>query len=850
MDYRLDVKKKSSANFSQADLFPDSIVSFDLDFFDSNNIDKIKVPVSINISLPMTDNNISIIDYDPQSTTYTTVPDSAFDFRLYLNNSEVLSGNLYIESYSFNNTVPTIEIRLADKLQSIFSDAKAITLDDMYSDYDSLVSFSNFRGNYGGTIGTSPTMGSIAFPYLDMCNDIQKFDYAARQFLQFGFDKNRVGFIPAFQVSDFVKRFFDEAGVGLTSRFLDQGTVTPITGVNASDMYIALETKLEASSSTRTRGFTVVEGSYEFYKNVYTKGLEPTVSTAREKDDYPDSSLGWNYNSSISSNPVDTDYGLDFKHNLPNSYDNIDRAYFGSHMSYTAKPFIPTTPRTISSYIGFDIPLIRLSNNNFAVVNDIDKANSDAVFNIVATLWEDGNPSQTFRMCNTDGTIKDIDISNCFIEPYQGGSSTVQTSLNGFEVSVNYGGQTDWYNVDISVANTNLENNIRMTAGTIGNFIWEQKEHEIKAGSTYATSISLEMVSGSLDIEYVSAWQKHPTNPYAVIDSTASKTIDDADIAKGIYRASTGAVGELFNLLTVTGNHNPYFDDDDVNVIWGLESSDVSPYNVVKQILSRFNLSVVYDQNSDEVVVDRLPDIRSVNTTQSLDGYFDDANEMRVEIINELAKSIEIATTKKSLFYDLYGYGLQDINEAGSEELRFSLESRFYNGSLCGNETSIVIPDGFSEYEIGFTLNEFTAYNDIDIVFGYLDTPQFNTNIRRGKFTDTGDIKTLTYDVPFGHVFPRFVKTKTNRILLNHFDESGNTTSLYTFFTNNDNILYFNKPRLTFTALLDSDYAFDIKNNYSAVTIPQINSNEIIIKRVNGEIYDQGVYAEIQAIIL
>ena len=85
---------------------------------------------------------------------------------------------------------------------------------------------------------------------------------------------------------------------------------------------------------------------------------------------------------------------------------------------------------------------------------------------------------------------------------------------------------------------------------------------------------------------------------------------------------------------------------------------------------------------------------------------------------------------------------------------------------------------------------------------------------------------------------------------LYHFDENGDTTDLYDFFVNNDNILYYDKPKVIFTGLINQEYAFDIKDSYSKVFISYVNSNGIIIKSVSGQLFEKGIYGEVEGIIL
>ena len=137
MDYKLKVKKKADTTFSEVDLFPDTIIDFDLDFYNVDNIDKIKVPISVALTLPLTDSNASSIDYDPRENILTTIPTNPFDFELLMNGSIVLKGNLYVESYEFNNNTPVINIRLVDRIQELFALAKEKSFSQLYDDTDS-----------------------------------------------------------------------------------------------------------------------------------------------------------------------------------------------------------------------------------------------------------------------------------------------------------------------------------------------------------------------------------------------------------------------------------------------------------------------------------------------------------------------------------------------------------------------------------------------------------------------------------------------------------------------------------------------------------------------------------------
>ena len=839
MDFRLKVKKKADTTYSVIDLFPNTTIDFSLDFYNVDNIDQLRVPTSVSLSLPLTDNNVSVIDYDPRGTVYTTTPTNAFDFDLEMNGSSVLIGNLYVESYEFNNTIPVLNIRLVDKIQEIFASSKKKTMSDLYSDTSSLTSFDQFLGSEQGTIGTSPTMNDLMFPYVDFCNDVEKFQYASRQFIQFGFDKDRTGFVPALKVKSFVERFFTEAGSSVTSRFFELGNYTTgITGSNPDDLYMLIPTSLKAGSRTRTRGFNLIEGPYEYFVNEFTADADRSITNALESGTSHVQTYGWNYNSVASTNPADTGFALVEKNPLPNDGLNIDRAYVGSHMSYTARP--SAVSRTITARKGYELSMVKTGAGEYSMVWDIFESTSTAVLGINAVIWKDGSPFERFRMCNADGSIKELAVSDCNVDDMR--TSTV--AYYGV-----YQGQAGGIDQVATTMQGGFQNTMYFNDLDVGDFIWEQKKIDIDAGSVYSITMEFEWFSGQVDVKYVDTWGL--SSGQGLVPATfGTKSISSDEVIKGAYWEGTGNIGELYMTLLSTDDHNPYFLDDDINPFWMFDDLDITPFDTMKEIISRFNLSAVYDQNTDSVLIDRLPDIRGLNADKDITDLVDDASPMSVSVVSRLSKSIEIETSKNDLFYDDYGYGKVDLNSAGSDDLKFSLKSRFYNNSLCGEETYIEIPEGFNEYEVGFTLNQFTRHTEIGLVFGYIDMPNYITNIKKARFVNKNGYKGLLYETLTGHIFPRFVKDKTNSLPLYYFDGQGQTTDLYDFFVGNDNIVYYDKSKVKFSALFDKDYVFNIKDNYSEVSMNFIPQGNLIIKSFEGKIYDGGIYGDIEAIIL
>ena len=107
--------------------------------------------------------------------------------------------------------------------------------------------------------------------------------------------------------------------------------------------------------------------------------------------------------------------------------------------------------------------MLRLSETNYAAVKNIDISNSNAEFIVKAILWVDGYPTEAFRMCNADGSVKVLDISSATIVNSDG--------TDGMEVSTGQGFQ------DIHPTLADLKYQIKFDTSAVGDFMWEQKEY-------------------------------------------------------------------------------------------------------------------------------------------------------------------------------------------------------------------------------------------------------------------------------------------------------------------------------------------------------------------------------------
>lgn len=219
MDFKLEISRDNSANsYYKVDLFPKQQLDYDVDFYDTIEIDKVKIPFYTDLRIPLTPNNKSqvVFDYEPVPAQGRDFPSQDFFFILTVYGSQQveISGILNVTSVEYNSGEPYLTVVLKDFISKYLSEIKDLPLGTIYDDnyYTTRNSFNNFRlptssSGEAGVIGQNPDpTRPISFPYVDFVNDINgKFGYAARQFVEYGTGIDRTGIMPVYSVKGFLQ---------------------------------------------------------------------------------------------------------------------------------------------------------------------------------------------------------------------------------------------------------------------------------------------------------------------------------------------------------------------------------------------------------------------------------------------------------------------------------------------------------------------------------------------------------------------------------------------------------------------------------------------------------------------
>ena len=136
MVFKLEIRKNNT-NFVEVDLFPDTELDYNVDFYDSLEPDKVRLPFSSTLKIPMTSLNMSAsrFNYNPLTDTKDLFPKDDFFFKItiYGNTEVIIEGILNVKIYEYLSDEPYIDIDLNDFVSKYISDLKDATIADVYN---------------------------------------------------------------------------------------------------------------------------------------------------------------------------------------------------------------------------------------------------------------------------------------------------------------------------------------------------------------------------------------------------------------------------------------------------------------------------------------------------------------------------------------------------------------------------------------------------------------------------------------------------------------------------------------------------------------------------------------------
>lgn len=893
------------ANFYEVDLFPEQSLNYDIEFYDTINIDKIKLPFYTELKIPLTDNNQStnLFNFNPNLSPSANFPLEDFYFIIEIEGTaNTINGLLVVNTIEYNSSEPYIEVGLKDFISSYLSKIKDVPLGDIYTDsyYTSRHTFTEFltptaSGGEAGLINTNPDYSRpISFPYIDFVNDVKgKFNYAARQFIEYGPDMTRAGIVPVFSVKgflDYLSQYISDSNFlfRIDSKLFGVGAFAgnpEFADMQPEKIHMLLPSRLLAKQDINTRQFTVRQSPAWVGTNTNLNRCEDLSQSTKDFSTiyFSDSETSGNYGTTAGggpSYPQTQEWASEERNSFYPDDDEPVRGFLAPKVAFNAAISLANNKTfvTINDAL-YEIPVIE-EDKMVAQLNTFD-VSTDIEFNLHISVFEEGLEVKRITMQDVNGN--DLLITR----------SGIQGAVQGYS---NKSGPSspNFHYFDCRDGNPSIISNGYAFADTlifepIQAYFPQEEEIFIYSGSRYSINYWLEPIAGNINLSYVTGFDNaNPHNATGFTQSTFSYT----DILKGITRfgdpdGSTGNYGELNLKFTANEDYLPYKKSDEFIIQESINKTCLyNVYDVLLSIAKRFDCGLYYDYDSSSsqniLRLDPLHIARG--SALNIDEYVDDLNSFKISNGGDRVKSLEITNKDFGLYYDdidnnniTVGSTTQEINQDGIAEIKIDLKSSIYENSVCGdvstdyNENQNYQNGAFSANDLGLTPNIFTQNTKVGFRFAYLDKPLYKSNllvpytVLKG-FNTSGkmitEVERIYSNSQYGvtsqnlggqHIFNgRLFSENPLGWSLKFEDNNGVVTQTYTnIFANSDKINQSEKPTIEFDMVVPISELGSLDFFLSQFNSSRINtSSSIYVKSAKGKVYQEYAYLTIEGLLI
>ena len=895
MEFKLEISR-DNVTYYNVDLFPEQQLEYDLDFYDSVEIDKVKLPFYTKLRIPLTTNNKASnrFDFEPITSPALEFPKNDFYFKItiYGGSSTEIAGILNVVSFEYNSAQSYVEVELKDYLSKYLAQVKDLKLGELYTDnyYTTRHTLNNFRANTAsggeaGIKGTNPDYTRpISFPYIDFVNDVDgKFGYGARQFLEYGTGIDRTGIMPVFSVKGFLQyltAYISSASFPLRvdSKLFELGDYasTPaFADFQAEKLHMVIPSQLLAKEDINRRNFFVRQapawsGTNQSLNSCVDLNNNPKLIHTQW---FGNMETAGNYGTDAEGNPLyaSVDWGAekrmgfypaDLDDNGDYFFDGI-RGFFCPKVSFNADIRLNSGATSVSiERPKLEIPVV----GEDKLVEAIYTNTSTMRFKMYVGVYEDGFMVKKIPLLDAlEGD--DIILTMADVYATQQGNSNKGSNSDPYDYFQCEEGHEDH---GVLLGNGAIWQDVIWFEDFTAYFPQDQ-ELFVNGGSRYGVNYFIEPLDGELDVRYATDYDHGSSHHTAT--AFAQSLFGVGELRKLVTRVSSyGSLNIKFNSNADTLLYrltDEFIISDSINQTCPLNVSEI-----LTALLKRFDCGLFYEYDDvDSEHVLRIDPLAIVRTgSQNINSLIDDLKSVKISNGGDKVKLLEINNKDYNLYFDdidndgvTVGSTVQEINPEGIVEIKIDLESSIYNRSVCGPEASDMDANqnfqngAFNEKELAFTPNIFTKNKDVGLRFAFLDKPLVDTNLKiphiKLKGNDqSGQMITETERIYIDlgrHTFNgRLFPTNTAGWNLMFEDESGNTTDTYDdIFAVSEKILQSENPRIEFDMVVPTSNLASLDFFLQTLSCTRITPGGILVKSASGEVYDDYAYITIEGIL-
>jgi len=891
MEFKLEISR-DNVTYQDVDLFPQQQLEYDLDFYDSVEIDKVKLPFYTTLKIPLTSVNKASnrFNFDPTISLASDFPREDFYFKItiYGSTSVEIGGILNVMSFEYNSDQSYIEVELKDYLSKYLAEVKDVPLGDLYTDnyYTTRKTLNQFRANTasGGEAGIKgqnpdPTR-PISFPYVDFCNDIDgKFGYAARQFLEYGTGINRTGIMPVFSAPKFLEylgQYIDSPSfpVRVDSKLFALGkyALAPaFADFQPEKLHMVVPSQLLAKSDVNVREFTVrqapawagtnqslesctaIDGSQKLIHTGWFGNMETAGHFGTDPEGAPlYNTETWGAGKRMGFYPDDNDEGI--------------RGFFCPKVSFNASVGLRSGGSSFSVQLPkLEIPIA----GEDKMVDNIFIGTSDMRFKFFISIYEDGFMVKKIPMQDINGDDIILTMSNVY--GIQSGFSNKNSNSDPY----------DYYQCDTGHEN---HGTILGVGDVYSDMLWFEDftayfpsdiEMFVNGGSRYSINYFIEPFDGEIDLSYATNYA-HGSSHHTATAYAQSK-FSVGELRKLVTRIES--YGQMDLKFTANEDHLLYELDDEFIISESINKTcPLTVSEILINMLKRFDCGIFYEFDSSDpdpnehthvLRIDPLSIVRSGG--QDINSLVDDLKSVKMTNGGDKVKTFEINNKDYGLYFDdlnndniIIGSTSQELNSEGIAEIKIDLDSSVYFKSVCGEkaydmESNQNFQNGaFSEKELGFTPNIFTQNKDIGLRFAYLDKPIYDTNLKIPHIKLKGNDQSGKMITEVERIYIDRGQHTFNGRLFHYntagwsllFEDDGATTDTYDrIFASSEKILQSENPRITFDMVVPTSELSSLDFFLQSLSATRFTTSAIFVKSAKGEVFDDYAYLTIEGIL-
>jgi hypothetical protein len=839
MSYRIRV------NNQFLDLFPNQEIAIGADYYDTTNIDSIKIPFSFKTEVPYTAKNKTVLGYN-DSFGYAGIPLIEYDYQILKGSITISSGKARIQSVVINSPEPIFNLELKDKVSEFSKNLRELTFSDLYND-----SFSTQVRTLSSylTINQGYNQRDIEIPFIDFDNIQKTTGYESRQFTAWGTTGKKFGLMPALRVVDFIDRVFTAAGIAYTSKF-----VSGTGSWDATNLYMLYPTYLSATPTSKRESFLFpfpynvqLNSDQELYTgDVTIDGVDYEIMPIKNykllaKETYEpfgptnyapsDAILSREYGDQFRTPGGVTDWGDE----------NVGYVSYGS--GFDAKFAFNSGNVTISG-----LKVCALSTEDeiegqiFPHYISVT-GTANAVFTPYVLIYES-------YMSSSVPKYKIPIVNTTTGEP-------IQLSVNGVQSVDGSTLDDDEYNV-----NPNSIISFATFTGKLDNTV----AYQLNGGSTYSYAIGVYIDSGYITATIQAAARNKSTNNITVKNVTTGVELEFNEIKKfrtfGYDWSSLAVkVDNIGSVAATCPNDNFQFQETLGN------NKSISVYDITIDLMKRFGLSVLYDYTTGNVIVDNLKDIRL--TQAAIDQYVDTLKPFEVESGVVPPKTLKLLNKANDGIYDKFESGISFgsfdgvWNTDGNGEKTIEFISSLINSqkkSVCGEEffmDPLLINNGLIPIqEVGEIKNEIPDYDRVGLRIFYLREPDFKTSLRYPVFRQNNDygqkIRQIVYKLAGIYTLQGYPVNELtgDQLDLRFAFEDGTTTASYNYLVTSERFVANESSKMMFYAAIP-DTMFENGDLYKKKFVfTKTGENFIVNSLTDAKIYDGYVYGKFEVIFV